>query len=636
MPSEKKYYVNFGPQLLSLLGPNLYTNIYYVLGELIANAYDADAENVYIIYSNENNTIVVEDDGIGMTHEDVNKHFLPVGIPTRFDKETSYTKQKERRKMGRKGIGKLGALTVSSRVKILTKKDGVKSGCVLSLEELKKGEKEYEIPGIPEAEITFKKINETDHGSAIVMSNCRYTINKTMGSAKKNISLIFPLTSQDFKIHIFNEDTGEKATIDDYSKEVIKFCDTLITFSDSSSPINDQMESLHGIFYKDRYYDELKAVLPQEKMPQKKSFNQSRSPIREEILSLEKRNGEKENYTLFITGWVATFASTHGKKKSTDFPSVHLSIISQGKMGEFNIIPQITFNRVNESYVVGQLHIDLLEETELPDISLSNRQGYKDDDLRYIRARELIKEQVLKKILNLKSEATDYKNIAKKLKQKELLKEEKRQFEQIIKDMTRTPSFKELIDTNPEIRTKFEQSWELKNTIKRKYKKILISHASESKTIIDEFEKVLHYCGIEDTEIIYTSSDHEDSRFGTYEDLFKYLKDFFVDTFFDPSLCVVYFFNKEFISKWGSVLEAGAGWVLKTHFFNLYTDTYENVKDPLKKGAESVPKCTLGMTTPREIQELANGIMKICEHVGINVKTKQEVIEYIKTTKLYT
>ena len=47
---NKRYFVDFGPELLQLLGPNLYTNIYYVLGEIIANAYDADAQNVYILY----------------------------------------------------------------------------------------------------------------------------------------------------------------------------------------------------------------------------------------------------------------------------------------------------------------------------------------------------------------------------------------------------------------------------------------------------------------------------------------------------------------------------------------------------------------------------------------------------------
>lgn len=45
----KEYKISVNPRILELLGPNLYTNIYYVLAELIANAYDADANNVYII-----------------------------------------------------------------------------------------------------------------------------------------------------------------------------------------------------------------------------------------------------------------------------------------------------------------------------------------------------------------------------------------------------------------------------------------------------------------------------------------------------------------------------------------------------------------------------------------------------------
>jgi hypothetical protein len=35
---EKKYNMRISPEILRLLGPNLYTNIYYVLAELIANA----------------------------------------------------------------------------------------------------------------------------------------------------------------------------------------------------------------------------------------------------------------------------------------------------------------------------------------------------------------------------------------------------------------------------------------------------------------------------------------------------------------------------------------------------------------------------------------------------------------------
>ena len=78
--NEKKYKLSIDPRILELLGPNLYTNIYYVLAELIANAYDADAHNVYIISNPDN--ITVEDDGSGMSYEegDVNKFLNVAGI----------------------------------------------------------------------------------------------------------------------------------------------------------------------------------------------------------------------------------------------------------------------------------------------------------------------------------------------------------------------------------------------------------------------------------------------------------------------------------------------------------------------------------------------------------------------------
>ena len=64
---KKTYHIDIHPRILELLGPNLYTNIYYVLAELIANAYDADAKNVYVIANKDD--ITVEDDGKGMSYK---------------------------------------------------------------------------------------------------------------------------------------------------------------------------------------------------------------------------------------------------------------------------------------------------------------------------------------------------------------------------------------------------------------------------------------------------------------------------------------------------------------------------------------------------------------------------------------
>src|SRR5690554_593578 len=130
---SREYKLNIDPRILELLGPNLYTNIYYVLAELIANAYDANAHNVYIIASDD--SITVEDDGSGMSYSagDV-ADFLNVARETRTSEEDSFVlgSNSQRRKMGRKGVGKLAALSVSKNVEIKTIKNGEKSGFILS------------------------------------------------------------------------------------------------------------------------------------------------------------------------------------------------------------------------------------------------------------------------------------------------------------------------------------------------------------------------------------------------------------------------------------------------------------------------------------------------------------------------
>ena len=101
---EKEYPIKISPEILELLGPSLYTNIYYVLAELVANSYDADAENVWITMSD--SSIIIEDDGKGMTYQETREKYLSVAKPTRIDEISSKSDKYNRPKMGRKGIGK--------------------------------------------------------------------------------------------------------------------------------------------------------------------------------------------------------------------------------------------------------------------------------------------------------------------------------------------------------------------------------------------------------------------------------------------------------------------------------------------------------------------------------------------------
>jgi hypothetical protein len=177
------------PKILRLLGPSLYTNIYYILAELIANAYDADARNVYII--SKPNSIIVEDDGTGMSYEDTKIY-----------------------KIGRKGVGKLAALSVSENIWVQTIKDGEKLGFIFTIYV----RDDRILDPLEEKDIRFEKIEK--HGTSIIMKKPHYRLNKSFETIKKNLLKIFPLIDKDFRIHIIHNDKEE--IIESFDQEMIK------------------------------------------------------------------------------------------------------------------------------------------------------------------------------------------------------------------------------------------------------------------------------------------------------------------------------------------------------------------------------------------------------------------------------
>lgn len=630
---NKRYFVDFGPELLQLLGPNLYTNIYYVLGEIIANAYDADAQNVYILYDTDKNTIIVEDDGTGMTYDQFNSRFLPIGITSRDNADNTYTESGTRKRMGRKGIGKLAALSVAERVKVISVRDGDKSGCILSLNiSNKNADGKYEIPAIPDDQINFLKIDETKSGSAIIMENSRYSINKTIDSAKRNISLIFPFACQTFKIHLENLTTGATATIDDTTMDIVKLSDALLTFSDEDSEYNEYLNALHGAFDNGRYYRVLQEKLPPDQLPAQKVLHKALTTIKEKML-LVTITGEQKAFDLSICGWIATFASSSDKKRNTDFPVNHISIIANDKLGQFDILPDISTDRMGEAYVVGQFFVDLLEETELPDIAASNRQGYKEDDPRFEKTLELIRKNALRPILELKADATKEKNYIRDLENANKAKESKEAFDRSIREVVEHPDFKKVIHDSQPVKQALETAWELKDTLKDTYKKIMISHSSDDKPVIDELERVLHFCGFEKEEILYSSSNYYESGFEAYTDIYDYLKNFFVNTTRKTDLCVIYILNQGFVEKWDPVLEAGAGWVLNSTWYPMYTDTFSSVRRPFP-GTAYTPKLNFDMDE-KQSRTLAGAIYRISQHAGKLEQTEETIFQFIKTTRLY-
>jgi len=132
-PAAAKYRMRISRLTIDQLGIRLYDRVAAVLAELIANAYDAEAENVTISLPFETllasvqagelldhgYEIRIEDNGVGMTSDEVNAHYLEVGANRRATRGER-TQAKGRLVMGRKGIGKLAPFGICREVEVIT------------------------------------------------------------------------------------------------------------------------------------------------------------------------------------------------------------------------------------------------------------------------------------------------------------------------------------------------------------------------------------------------------------------------------------------------------------------------------------------------------------------------------------
>ena len=123
-PVKRPLAIKISLAALEHLGMNLYSTIPAVLSEIVANAWDADAGRVLVTLGE--GKIAIEDDGVGMTRDQVIDRFLDVGFQRR--KEMDARTAKNRRPMGRKGIGKLSSFSIAHVVTVYTTSGGERTG----------------------------------------------------------------------------------------------------------------------------------------------------------------------------------------------------------------------------------------------------------------------------------------------------------------------------------------------------------------------------------------------------------------------------------------------------------------------------------------------------------------------------
>lgn len=107
------------------------------LKELVDNAWDADAENVWISLPAPmtDAPIVIADDGSGMTRAELESHYLAIARDRR-EHRGERTAGKQRLVKGRKGIGKFAGLMAAAEMTLETRTRGTLSRFTLRMRDL--------------------------------------------------------------------------------------------------------------------------------------------------------------------------------------------------------------------------------------------------------------------------------------------------------------------------------------------------------------------------------------------------------------------------------------------------------------------------------------------------------------------
>ncbi len=154
-------------RLAKLLSEN-YRSTEKALKELVDNAWDADAETILVTLPPpmSNSPIIIEDNGSGMTHEELLREYLNIASDRR-KRRGDRTPIKKRKVKGKKGIGKFAGLMTANNMTLETWARGQKCSFSLNTNDFDNAEDIEQLP----IELTVHEWAPQEHGTKITLSN---------------------------------------------------------------------------------------------------------------------------------------------------------------------------------------------------------------------------------------------------------------------------------------------------------------------------------------------------------------------------------------------------------------------------------------------------------------------------------
>ena len=359
--AESPFVMTLSLHVLEHLGVNLYSNVPAVISEVIANAWDADADRVEITIDHKNQRIVIIDNGIGMGLNDINSKFLKVGYRRREEPSGDKT-PKGRIPMGRKGIGKLSLFSIAKKIEVYSMKDDEKHALLLDTEKIEKWIKEHgdNDPYHPEDLGDFEKFAflapnapTITSGTRIVIHDLKKQINRmTAKSLRKRLARRFGIrcTESEIKIVLDNEP---------------------ISMSD-----RDYFGKLEYIFLYGKDERISSALASQTNISHRKN----------QISCSDAAGLGTQDYP--VHGWIGLVERAKDLAGDPELPKDEqdslnkISVMARQKLALEDALGKMRFSSQFVHYAIGEVHADFLDIDNLEDIAISNRQGIKEHDPR--------------------------------------------------------------------------------------------------------------------------------------------------------------------------------------------------------------------------------------------------------------
>lgn len=618
---------------LKLLGKNLYSNAWAALSELVANAIDANARDVYLyidMRDKRNSIIEVFDNGDGMSFQELRDNYVHIGRNRRLDQGNADIV------MGRKGIGKLAALYLSRHYFVSTKKvNGELNTFEMDFSDEKEdsNDERPEMNAVDNFQCENKQFLDYTSGTMIKMENVDLT-----GYADVSIESLNNVLADFFAIDDISERkiflkvvTLEEEKDFDYKavkketpfRNMVKIvCFDQETYNRIHGQYSNNRYALPYRKYKEQKYEDITEITFEE--IKQHSYSSPKKGTEDEVI----KKGE-------IKGWIGIHSSIKGEiarendenfKKNKLYNPLKLRVYVRNKLAIDNFLPVINNTQVFVNFVEGEISYDILDDNDFPDIATTSRQSMDENDGRIINLATDIKREITKLIGKRQSvskemsEKEESLNTKSNTKAKEILANT---IDKTIQKVTKerigeAGSQREIIENaGKEIKETV-----LKNVqgevIKRKYK-IFFSHSRENHNIIDFFYYLLKEIGIKEDEMFYTSKENRPEI-----EIKKSLAEISKANIIDNNTIMFFYATEPFLNSEYCMFEGGAAWATRTQedFFITFDD-YNNIP----KYLNFVDEFLLGLKSNSDLfkGDTYNGLVQSLNFLIKHINTGREI-----------